>query len=67
MRILDSILKTIESIKKKYSAFKIKVASVQLRKLEDSEHEKLFELLSTYNVAQLNIESREYKIIKGVP
>ena len=52
---LDSILKTLESIKKKYPAFKIKVASVQLEHLKDSEHEQLVEILSTYNVAQLNV------------
>jgi hypothetical protein len=55
MRSLDSILKTIESIKKKYHAFKIKVTSFKLLKLKDSEDEKLVELLSTYKVAELNV------------
>ncbi len=55
MSRLDSIFKTIELIKKKYPAFKIKVASVQLEKLEDSEHNDLVKLLSTYNIAQLNV------------
>ena len=56
---LDSILKTLESIKKKYPAFKIKVASVQLEWLKDYEHEEqLVEILSTYNVAQLKFYPR---------
>ena len=55
MRMLESILKTIESIKKKYFAFKIKVASVQLEYLYEGDHEKLVELLSTNKVPQLNV------------
>ena len=55
MSRLDSILKTIEAIKKKHSAFKIKVTSVQLKFLENSENKKLVEVLSTYNVEQLNV------------
>ncbi len=57
MTHLDSIFNTLESIKKKYSAFKIKVASVQLEYFFEDESEKLQELLSTYNVAQLNVEN----------
>ena len=56
MRRLDSILKTIESVKKNYPAFKIKVASVQIYDLENSDNEKIVEVLSTYNVAQLNVD-----------
>ncbi len=59
MSCLNSILKTLESIKKKYPAFKIKVASVQLDYLEKSDNEKLVEILSTYNVAQLNVGNVE--------
>ncbi len=55
MRRLDSILKTIESIKKKYPAFKIKVTSVELAILCENEVEKLVGILSTYKVAQLNV------------
>ena len=64
MSCLNSILKTLESIKKKYPAFKIKVASVQLEYINDSEHEQLVEILSTYDVAQLIIGNTD---IKGVP
>ncbi len=60
---LDSIFKTIESIKKKYSAFKIKVASVHLWQLEIYEYNKLVELLTTYNVPQLNVKDS----FNGVP
>ena len=67
MKQLDSIFKTIESIKKKYSTFKIKVASVLLEDLEDYEDEKLVKLLSTYNIAQLNVGYWRNSIIKGVP
>ncbi len=56
MRNLDSIFKTLESIKKKYPAFKIKVASVRLYNLKDSDNEKLVKILSTYNVAQLKLD-----------
>ena len=55
MSYLESILKTIESIKKKYCRFKIKVASVQLELLREAEDKKLVEILSTYNVAELNV------------
>ncbi len=55
MRALESILNTIESIKKKESYFKIKVASVQLFDLDECENEKFVELLSTYKVLQLKI------------
>ncbi len=56
MIILDSIFMTIESIKKKYPSFKIKVASIKLLNIIDSEAEdkKLVDLLSTYNVAELD-------------
>ena len=66
MSYLDSILKTLESIKKKYSSFKIKVSSVRLFRLEYSDGEKLFDLLTTYNVAQLNVVYGMNEII-GVP
>ncbi len=66
MRILDSIFKTIELIKKKYPAFKIKVASVELERVEYSDVEKLMELLSTYKVAELNVIENRYEI-EGVP
>ncbi len=56
MSCLDSIFYTIESIKIKYPAFKIKVASVHLNQLEDYDHKKLVELLSNYNVAQLKVD-----------
>ncbi len=55
MSYIDSISKTLESIKKKYCTFKIKVSSVDLRNLKDSEHDKLVEILSTYKVAELNV------------
>ncbi len=55
MSKLDSIFKTIESIKKRYPAFKIKVASVELAILCENEVEKLVGILSTYKVAQLNV------------
>ncbi len=68
MSILDSILKTIESIKKMYPSFKIKVASVKLGNLKEDQDEKLVELLSTNNVAQLNVyKVSDNIIIKGVP
>ncbi len=49
--MLDSIFKTIDSIKQTYSNFKIKVVSVQLQKLYECEDEKLAELLNAFNVA----------------
>ncbi len=67
MAILDSIFKTIESIKKRYPFFKIKVASVELYKIYEDENEKLAELLSTYKVAELKIFKERYRVIKGVP
>ncbi len=42
MSCLDSIFETIELIKKKYSNFKIKVASVQLRVLNKGDDENLW-------------------------
>ncbi len=63
MSRLDSIFKTIESVKKKYPAFKIKVASVHLEQwLGYSDNEKLVELLSSYKVTQL-----EVRFLKEVP
>ncbi len=58
MRTLESILITIESMKKKYSALKIKVVSVKLDYLGEGNDEKLVELLSTYKVPQLNVGNR---------
>ena len=55
MKILDSIFKTIESIKKKHTYFKIKVSSIKLDEIEYSEHDNLLQILSTYKVRQLII------------
>ncbi len=55
MKILDSIFKTIESIKKKHTYFKIKVSSIKLDEIEYSEHGNLLQILSTYKVRQLII------------
>ncbi len=65
--MLDSIFKTIDSIKKKFPYFKIKVASVQLEHLYEGDGEELVKLLSTYNVAQLNFDKVNDNYIKGVP
>ncbi len=67
MRTLESILNTIELIKKKYSNFKIKVASVQLDELGEGEYEKFVELLSTNKVLQLKLDNKGENKIKALP
>ncbi len=60
MDVLVSIFKTIESIKKKYPAFKIKVDSVHLYYT----NYEIDELLSTYNVAELKVNNEDNEMIK---
>ena len=55
MRTLDSIFTTIESIKKRYPPFNIKVASVRLQNFNEGDDKKLFDLLTAYKVAELNV------------
>ncbi len=67
MAFLHSIFRITESIKQKHSHFKIKVASIKLYKIKHAEQGKLVELLSTYNVAQLDISRYNKFKLEQIP
>ncbi len=57
METFESIFDTIESIKKKHSNFKIKLALIKVDDINIRHQKlaKLVELVSTYNVLQLDL------------
>ncbi len=44
MKMLKSIVSTLESIKKKHTSFKIKIDSIELENFDDSEYANLVEI-----------------------
>ncbi len=56
IRNLNSIFSTIESIKKKHPHFKIKIYEIDLEKYNPEDHDRLFEIISSFSVTHVNIE-----------